>query len=192
MGILILGLVVFLGPHSVRLFAEPWRAAQLARLGEYRWKALYSIASAIGLVLIVWGYGIARRPPVLLWTPAVGARHVTGLLVALAFILIAAAYVPENRVKRVVGHPMYAGVALWAIGHLLANGTLNAVILFGAFLVWSAAGFFAWRRRDRMAGAQHPAGTTAGDLKTMVGGLIAWAVFAFLLHGWLIGVRPFA
>jgi uncharacterized membrane protein len=191
MGMLILGLVIFLGVHSVRLFAEPWRAAQFARLGEHRWKGLYSIVSVIGFVLIVWGYAVARRSAVLLWTPAIGARHLTALLIAIAFILIAAAYVPGNRIKRAVGHPMYAGVALWAIAHLLANGTVNAVILFGAFLVWAAAGFLIWRRRDRDAGVQYPAGTTAGDLKAIVGGLVVWAVFAFLLHGWLIGVRPF-
>jgi uncharacterized membrane protein len=192
MGMLILGLIVFLGPHSVRLFAEPWREAQFARLGEHRWKGLYSIVSVIGFVLIVWGYGVARHSPVLLWTPTIGARHLTALLVAVAFILIAAAYVPGNRIKRAVGHPMYAGVVLWALGHLLANGTLNAVILFGGFFVWGAAGFLVWRGRDRSAGVQYPAGTTAGDLKTVVGGLVAWAIFAFVLHAWLVGVRPFS
>lgn len=191
MAVLILGLIAFLGVHSLRLVAEPWRAAQFARLGEQRWKGLYSLVSLIGFVLIVWGYGIARRSPVLLWAPPVGARHLTALLVAIAFILIAAAYVPGNHIKRAVGHPMYAGVAIWAIGHLLANGTVNAVVLFGAFFVWAAAGFLIWRGRDSRARVAYPAGTTAGDLKAVVGGLVVWAVFAFLLHGWLIGVRPF-
>jgi uncharacterized membrane protein len=115
----------------------------------------------------------------------------TALLVAVAFILTAAAYVPVNRIKRAIGHPMYAGVAVWAIGHLFVNGTLDAVILFGAFFVWATAGFLVWRQRDRVAGVQYPAGTAAGDVRAVVGGLVAWAVFAFLLHGWLIGVRPF-
>jgi uncharacterized membrane protein len=191
MGMLVLGLIIFLGAHSVRLVAEPWRTAQFARLGERRWKGLYSIISVIGFVLIVWGYGIARRSAAPLWTPPVGAPHLTALLVAVAFILIAAAYVPANRIKRAIGHPMYAGVAVWAIGHLLVNGTVNAVILFCAFLVWAIAGFVVWRHRDRLVGVQYPAGTATGDLGAVVAGLVVWAVFAFLLHGWLIGVRPF-
>lgn len=191
MGMLIPGLIIFLGAHSVRLFAESWRTQQFTRLGEQRWKGLYSIVSLIGLGLIVWGYGIAKRSAVFLWIAPVGMRHLTALLVVVAFILIAAAYVPGNRIKRTVGHPMYAGVAIWAFGHLLANGTVNAVILFGAFFVWAVAGLLVWRRRDRAAGVVYPAGTTAGDLKAVIGGLVAWVVFAFLLHGWLIGVRPF-
>ncbi len=191
MGMLILGLIIFLGVHSVRLVADPWRTAQLARLGERRWKGVYSIISVIGFVLIVWGYGMARRSAVPLLTPPVGVHHLTALLVAVAFVLIAAAYVPANRIKRAIGHPMYAGVAVWAIGHLLANGTLNAVILFGAFFVWATAGFLVGRRRDRVTGVQYPAGTVAGDVGAIVGGLVAWALFAFLLHGWLIGVQPF-
>jgi uncharacterized membrane protein len=191
MGMLVLGLIIFLGAHSVRLVAEPWRTAQFARLGERRWKGLYSVISVIGFVLIVWGYGIARRSAAPLWTPPVGVPHLTALLVAVAFILIAAAYVPANRIKRAIGHPMYAGVAVWAIGHLLVNGTVNAVILFCAFLVWAIAGFVVWRHRDRLVGVQYPTGTATGDLGAVVAGLVVWAVFAFLLHGWLIGVRPF-
>ncbi len=190
MAVLVLGLIAFLGVHSLRLVAEPWRTAQFARLGEQRWKGLYSLVSLIGFALIIVGYGIARRSPITLWAPPAGARHLTALLVAIAFVLIAAAYVPGNRIKRVIGHPMYAGVAIWALGHLLANGTLDAVVLFGAFFVWAAAGFLIWRSRDRRAGVAYPAGSTAGDVRAVVGGLVGWAVFAFLLHGWLIGVKP--
>lgn len=190
MGVLILGLVIFLGVHSIRFVADAWRSAQIARFGERGWKGFYSLASLVGLVLIVWGYGLARREPTLLWMPPVGARHLTALLVLISFALIAAAYVPGNRIKRAVGHPMMAGVSVWAIGHLLANGTVNAVLLFGAFFVWASAGFLVWRRRDRMAGTQYPAGSVAGDARTVIAGLVAWALFAFLLHGWLIGVQP--
>lgn len=192
MGILVLGLFVFLGVHSLRLVAEPWRNARFAQLGEVRWKGLYSLVSAIGLVLIVVGYGMARRTPVWLWAPPPGVRHLTALIVAVAFILIAAAYVPGSRIKRMVGHPMYAGVAMWAIGHLLANGTAHAVIFFSAFFVWACAGLLVWRRRDRIADVQYPTGSTAGDVKTVVAGFVVWALFAFVLHGWLIGVRPLA
>lgn len=192
MGILILGLIVFLGVHSLRLVAAPWRNARFAQLGEARWKGLYSLVSVAGLVLIVVGYGMAGRAPVWLWAPPPGVRHLTALIVALGFVLIAAAYVPGSRIKRMVGHPMYAGVAIWAAGHLLANGTAHAVILFGAFFIWAGAGLLIWRHRDRVAQVQYPSGSTSGDLRTIVAGLVGWALFAFLLHGWLIGVQPFA
>jgi uncharacterized membrane protein len=190
MTVLILGLLFFLGAHSVRILADDWRTRQLARLGEGKWKGLYSVISAIGLILIVWGYGLARAQPVILWSPPVWARHVAALLTVVAFILLAAAYVPGNRIKAKLGHPMVAGVKVWAFAHLLANGTLAAVVLFGAFLVWAVADFASARRRDRRAGTVYPAGSLARDAVAVIVGLIAWAVFAFLLHGWLIGVRP--
>ncbi|TKC92475.1 NnrU family protein [Trinickia terrae] len=190
MGILVIGLLIFLGVHSIRIFADPWRSALIARLGERPWKGLYSIASIVGFVLIVWGYGIARREPVVVWAPPAGIQHLTILLVAIAFVLITAAYVPGNRIKRALGHPMAAGVALWAFGHLIANGTANAELLFAAFLVWSVASFLAGRRRDAVAGTTYPAGTVGRDVRVVVGGLVVWAVFGLFLHGWLIGVRP--
>lgn len=190
MGILIIGLVIFLGAHSIRIFADPWRSAQIARIGADRWKGLYSSVSALGLVLFIWGFGIARHHPILLWTPPAGMRHLTFLLVAIAFVLITAAYVPGNRIKQSLGHPMAAGVAFWALGHLLVSSTANGVLLFAAFLVWSIASFLSSRRRDRIAGTVYPAGTLVRDALTVVIGLIAWAVFGMLLHGWLIGVPP--
>lgn len=192
MAILILGLVIFIGIHSIRLVAPAWRDAQVARFGEHGWKGIYSVASLIGFVLLVWGYGIARRTPTILWMPPAGIRHLTALFVAVAFVLIVAAYIPGNRIKRTLGHPMMAGTAIWALGHLLANGTLNAVVLFGAFLAWGAAGLLVCRGRDRAAGVRYPAGTPSGDVKVVVIGLVAWAIFAFVLHRWLIGVSPFA
>jgi uncharacterized membrane protein len=187
---LILGLAIFLGAHSVRIVADKWRAAQLARLGEGAWKGLFSAASAVGLVLIIWGYHSAQAQPIVLWSPPQWLRLVGALLTIPAFVLLAAAYVPGTRIKAAVGHPMVAGVKLWAFAHLLANGTLAAVVLFGAFLVWAIADFRSARRRDRAAGTRYPAGTIAGDALALVAGLVAWAIFAFLLHGWLIGVRP--
>jgi uncharacterized membrane protein len=190
MTVLILGLLTFLGVHSVRIFGDRWRAAQIARLGENRWKGLYALVSAVGLVLIVWGYGMARGQPVVVWTPPVWMRHVTALLNVPAFVLLAAAYVPANHIKAKVGHPMVAGVKVWAFAHLVANGTLAAMMLFGAFFVWAVANFASLRRRDRAAGTRYAAGTLMRDTVTVVVGLLAWALFAFLLHGWLIGVRP--
>ncbi|MCA8374512.1 NnrU family protein [Burkholderia multivorans] len=189
--VLIAGLAIFLGVHSIRIVAEGWRAAMIARFGANGWRARFSIVSIVGFVLIVRGYGLARENAALLWVSPVGVRHLTGMLTAIAFVLLAAAYVPRNRIKTLVGHPMAAGVMVWAIAHLLANGTLHAVVLFGAFFVWSLADFVVLRARDRRDGVRYPAGGLAGDVGTVVARLVAWAVFASFLHGWLIGVRPF-
>jgi uncharacterized membrane protein len=192
MAILIIGLVIFLGVHSVRIVADRWRQAQIARLGEKSWKLGYSVLSAAGLALIIWGYGVAREAPVILWNPPTGMRHVAGLLTLVAFIFLAAAYVPRNHIKARFHHPMVLGVKGWALGHLLANGTVADLLLFGSFLVWAVLSFIAARRRDRLAGTAYPAGTGRGTLIAIVAGTVAWAVFAFWLHGLLIGVRPFA
>ncbi|KFG95310.1 NnrU [Burkholderia paludis] len=191
MFVLILGLAIFLGVHSIRIVADGWRSATIGRIGEKGWKGAYSVASIAGFVLIVWGYGVAREGATLLWVSPVGVRHLTGMLTAIAFVLIAASYVPGNRIRMLVGHPMVAGVMVWAIAHLLANATLHAVVLFGAFFVWSLVDFVVWRARDRREGVRYPAGRLSGDAVAIVAGLVAWAVFARFLHGWLIGVRPF-
>ena len=191
MTLLILGLVIFLGAHSTRIFAEGWRGAQLTRLGEKGWKGLYSVVSLVGFVLLVWGYGVARQEPVPLWTPSIGMRHLASLLTLVSFIFLAAAYVPRNAIKARLGHPMTLGVKVWALSHLLANHTLADVLLFGGFLVWAVLCFRAARARDRAAGTVYPAGTAAGTAITVAVGLGAWMVFAMWLHGPLIGVRPF-
>jgi uncharacterized membrane protein len=190
MTILVLGLIIFLGVHSVRMVANDWRSAQIARIGEGPWKGLYSLASALGLVLIVWGFGAARSNPAILWSPPDWTKQLTIVLTLVAFVLIAAAYVPGTRIKAWLGHPMVAGVKVWALAHLIANGTLAGVILFGSILVWAIVNFAVSRRRDRAAGVTYPPGTLAGDAIATFVGVIAWVIFAFFLHGWLIGVRP--
>ena len=191
MAALLLGLLVFLGVHSVRIFADGWRSAQIARAGTGAWKAIYSIVSLAGFAMIVWGYGQTRLAPVDLWFPPAWSRHAAALLTLPAFVLLAAAYVPGTRIKAAVGHPMVAGVKLWAFAHLLSNGRLGDVVLFGAFLAWAIADFIASRRRDRAAGTRYPAGPVSRDVLAVAIGVVAWAAFAFALHGWLIGVRPF-
>lgn len=187
----VLGLILFLGVHSTRIVAEGWRTGMLARLGEKRWKGLYTLVSLVGFVLLCWGYGQARLQPVVLWVPPVATRHVAALLMLVAFVMLVATYVPRNGIKARLRHPMVLSVKVWALAHLLANGNLADVVLFGAFLVWSVLCFRAARQRDRAGAITYPPGTSAGTTITVVVGLVAWLVFAFWLHGLLIGVRPF-
>jgi uncharacterized membrane protein len=191
MTILILGLILFLGVHSVRIVGEDWRTAMRARLGEGTWKGMYSVVSLIGFALVVWGVGLARQQPVLLWQPPVFMRHIAGLLVLIAFILLAATYVPGNGIKARLHHPMILGVKIWALAHLVSNGALHDVMLFGSFLLWAVLDFRSARRRDAVAGTVYPPGTAGRSIVAVLAGLVAWVAFAFWLHGWLIGVRPF-
>jgi uncharacterized membrane protein len=188
---LILGLILFLGVHSVRVVADDWRTTQIARFGEGPWKGLYSLASLAGFVLIIWGYGEARHDPVALWNPPLWTHYLAAPLTLLTFVLVTAAYVPGTRIKAWLGSPMVLGVKVWAFAHLIANGTLAAAVLFGSFLVWAVVVFASERRRDRATGVVYPKGSLARDAVAVVIGVVAWVLFAFWLHGWLIGVRPF-
>jgi uncharacterized membrane protein len=191
MSFLVLGLVVFLGAHSVRILADDWRSAQVARLGEMRWKGVYSLISIAGFMLIIWGHGIARVGSPILWNAPLWTRHLAALLTLPAFILLVAAYIPGSHIKAKVGHPMVAGVKLWALAHLLVNGNLCDATLFGAFLVWAVAAFVSARRRDRAAGRTYPVRGWSRDAMAMVIGLIGWLLFALYGHVRLIGVAPF-
>ena len=188
---LIFGLILFLGVHSVRIVADGWRTHMLERSGEMAYKSVYSLLSLLGFALIVWGFGLAREKPVMLWIPPVGMRHAASLLTLVAFVLLAAAYVPRNAIKARLHHPMVLGVKAWALAHLLATGSVAHVLLFGSFLAWGVLDFIAARRRDRINGTVYPASTSTGTVTTVLVGLGAWGAFAFLLHGLLIGIRPF-
>lgn len=189
MAVLILGLVLFLGIHSVRIVAEDFRTTQIARMGAKPWKLAYTAVSLVGLVLLVWGYGLARQQPVVLWPqPPVWTRHLAALLTLIAFILLAAAEVPGNAIKARLQHPMILGVKVWAFAHLLANNTLADLLLFGGFLAWAVFDFRSARRRGPIPPVAVSAGRT---VVTVLAGVVAWAAFAFWLHGVLIGVRPF-
>lgn len=190
--VMIAGLVVFLGLHSLRLFADGWRTRQIARMGKLPWRGAYSLVSLVGFGLIVWGFGMARQAPEMVWFPPTFMRHIAALLVLFAFILITAAYVPGNGIKARVGHPMLAGVKIWALAHLLANGSLHDIILFAAFLIWAIVLFAVSRRRDRAAGVSYPNLGARRTAATVVIGALAWAFFAHFAHQWLIGVNPFA
>ena len=189
--LLVLGLALFLGVHSTRIVADGWRTDMVRRLGETPWKALYSVVSILGFALIVWGYGLARQSPVVLWAqPPVAMRHIAALLTLAAFVLVVAAYVPRNQLKARLRHPMILGVKVWALAHLLANNTLADLLLFGSFLLWAVLDFRAARKRDRSLATMPPAGTLPRTMVTVVIGAVAWAVFAFWLHGRWIGVAP--
>ena len=191
MTVLILGLVLFLGAHSVRIFADGWRTRTVARVGAGTWKGLYTVVSIAGFALIVWGFAQAKQQPVVLWQPPVAMKHLNSLFTLLAFVFLAAAYVPRNQIRARLHHPMVLGVKLWAFGHLLATGKLADVVLFGAFLLWAILDFRAARQRDRAQGTTYPPGALAGTLAAVVVGVVAWAVFAFWLHAAWIGVAPF-
>ncbi|MYM82673.1 protein NrnU [Duganella sp. FT50W] len=191
MTILILGLIIFLGLHSIRVVAEDWRNATRARVGLNTWRAMYSVISITGLLLIIWGYGVAREAPIVIWTPPPATRHIAALLAVIAFIFMAATYIPRNGIKAKLHHPMTIGVKTWALAHLIANGTLHDILLFGGFLVWAILLFRASRQRDAALGVRYPAGSGAATALTIVAGVIGAGVFAMWLHLPLIGVRPF-
>ena len=215
MTMLVLGLVLFLGVHSTRVFAEGWRTATIARIGEKPWKGLYTLLSLAGFALLVWGYGQSRQQ-MPLWMPPVWTKHVTALLMLPVFPLFIATYIPRNFLKARLKHPQVLSVKLWALAHLVSNGNAADVVLFGSFLVWAVLDFRAARGRDRAAAAvkagdpfirakaasPHPGPPPAGEgarqgevmatVMTIVLGLVLYIVFALWLHGPLIGVRPFA
>ena len=190
MALLIIGLVLFLGAHSTRMLAESARSNLIARIGDNGWKGLITVISIAGFVLIVMGYGQARTYGLPLWTPPLWAYYLTIPLTLIAFVLVTAAYVPGNAIKAKVGHPMVAGVKTWAFAHLLANGNLADVLLFGSFLIWAVASFVYSRKRDRANGTTYPAGTAARSGLTLAIGTVAWVVFMMVLHVRWIGVSP--
>lgn len=191
MTLLILGLIIFLGVHSIRLVAPSWRELQMQRRGVLAWKGFYTLVSLLGLVLIVYGYGQARMESVLLWALPAWTRHLAALLMLLSFICVAAAYIPGNVIKARIGHPMLIGVKTWAFAHLLSNGTLADLVLFGSFLLWSILQFRASRRRDKLNGTVYAHLSITRDVLVLVLGVAGTGVFALFLHQMLIGVRPF-
>ena len=191
--VFIVGLVLFLGIHSVSIVAPRWRAATAARLGEMPWKGLYSLAAGVGLAVLIVGYGMARREPVVLYTPPAALRHLALLVMLPVFPLFFAAYFP-GRIRSAARHPMLLAVKLWATAHLLANGTLVDVLLFGAFLAWAVADRISVKRRSVAEAHDAPAAPARpyNDVIAIVGGLAVYVVLVFWGHRWLIGVSPLA
>ncbi len=189
--VLVVGLMIFLGVHSVSIVAPGWRAATIARLGERPWKGVYSIASAIGLALIVVGFGMARRDPVVLYAPPAALRHLALVVMLPVFPLLFAAYLP-GRIRAAAKHPFLLAVKIWAFAHLLANGTLADVLLFGSFLAWAVADRISVKRRPAAQTHEVPAAPLrpANDAIALVGGIVVYVVFILWAHRWIIGVSP--
>ena len=187
---LIIGLILFLGAHSIRMVADAWRTQAIASWGEKPFKGVYTLIALVGFYAMVTGYAEARLQTVALWTPPIATRHISVLLMLLASVLMAAAYVPRNHLKLRMGHPMVLSVKVWALAHLLANGNLADVVLFGSFLLWSVFNFKAARARDRAAAPVQTNAKTSATLLTLLIGVAMWALFVFYLHAQLVGVSP--
>jgi len=198
MALLILGLVLFLGAHSTRIFAENWRQTVLERLGDKAYKGVYTLVSLVGFGLLIYGFDQVRWESPALWTPPLWVKHVAALLMLLSLVLLACAHAPRNAIKAKLHHPMVLSVKVWALAHLLANPRVADLVLFGAFLLWSVLNFRAARKRDRLAAA---AGEAAGTLVVpevsmaatwrAVGiGVVVWSILLSHGHVWLFGVSP--
>ncbi|MBI4920242.1 MAG: NnrU family protein [Devosia nanyangense] len=188
MFVLIAGLVLFFGPHAVRMLAPNFREAQVAA-NEGRWKGLYSLISLVGFGLLVWGYILYRPGAPQLYAPPGWAHGVTFVLVWLGLISLPAAYQPAGRIKATLQHPFLVGVILWSLGHLISNGDAAGVLVFGAFLVYSVRNLIAQLRREQPKPAF--AGYR-GDIVSIAAGTVLYAALLFWLHGWLFGVNPLA
>jgi uncharacterized membrane protein len=187
MAVLIIGLAVFLGVHSIALAAPGLRGRAIARLGEGAWKGLYSLLAAAGFALILYGFHLARESPVVLYSPPGWTRHVTFLLMLPVFPLLIAAYLP-GRIKTAMKHPMLAAVKFWALAHLISNGMLADVLLFGGFLAWAVIDRISLKRRAQTVPAA-PAGRF-NDLIAVVAGLALYILFIGWAHLRLFGVSP--
>jgi uncharacterized membrane protein len=188
MTVLIIGLAVFLGIHSISIATPGLRARAVASMGPNAWRGVYSLISAAGFGLILYGYHLARQAPVVLYVPPAWMRHVTFLLMLPVFPLLLAAYLP-GRIRTTMKHPMLASVKFWAVAHLLSNGLLSDVILFGAFLVWAIFDRISLKQRPPQAIRTAPPGRF-NDLIAVIGGLALYAFFIMWAHARLFGVSP--
>jgi len=204
---LILGLILFLGAHSVRIWADGWRNQTIEAYGEKAFKGVYALVSIMGFYLLVVGYGEARLQTVALWNPPIFTKHISMLLMLLSSILLMATYIPRNHFKMRLGHPMVLSVKVWALSHLLANGNLADLVLFGSFLIWAVLNFRSARARDRalllnLNDAEDPAAEPLTESEstnqpkllstiiTLVGGMAIWVLITFVLHAKIVGVSP--
>jgi uncharacterized membrane protein len=183
---LLIGLALFLGVHSISIVNVAWRDDVVTRIGKRSWQALYSVVVLAGLILIIYGYGLARQAPVLLYVPPLWLRNLTLLLMLPVFILLLAPYLP-GRIKMIVPHPMLLATKLWALAHLFANGTLADVVLFGSLILWAGMDRVSMKRRDSRPVPGLPA-SGWNDLLVFLLASVLYVAFIGGVHSWLIGV----
>ena len=188
MSILIVGLLMFFAVHSISIVNVAWHDRVVARIGIFSWQAIYALISIIGLILIIQGYQVARQSPVILYLPPVWLQHLALFLLTFVFPLLLATYIP-GRIQTVTKHPMLAATKIWAFAHLLANGSLADVVLFGSFLAWAVVDRISLKRRNNASIPMLPS-SQANDFIIIVVGLVLFLVFFFWLHEWLIGISP--
>ena len=190
MALLVFGLIVFLGLHSIRIFAESGRRRTIARMGEGPWKGLYALLSLAGLLMVIWGFGQARWVAPILWAPPVWTRHIAVLLMLFSMILLGGYFFKSSRIAVAVHHPMLWAVVVWSVAHLLANGSAADVVLFGAFLAWALIDLQSCYARDRATAIAYPAPNRGATIGAVVVGVVLWLVLIGGLHLWLFGVAP--
>ena len=191
LAILVLGLVVFMAPHVFSTFRGA-RSGVVARLGEGAYKGIYSLVSLIGLILIGYGYARYRSTGWIdVWYPKSWTRHVTVALVWPSIICFYAAYSP-GRIKTALKHPMLVGIKLWALAHLISNGDLGSIVLFGAFLAYAVFDRISLKRRTDPGAPPIPVGGMKNDIIAIVGGTVIYLLLGFLFHPYVIGVSVFA
>ena len=205
--LLLCGLFLFIATHSVRIFAEPLRTSLVARMGEWPYKGVLAVFSLLGFWLLLTGYAQARLETWVIWTPPAFLRHIMWLMMLFALVLLVAAYVPRNHLKKRLKHPMVLSVKVWALAHLLVNGQMHQMVLFGAFLVWAVLSFRAARKRDALANAlqsqgeatdatqvhnesEAPPAQWLSTLLCLVIGGAAWAALLWRFHAEWFGVSP--
>ena len=189
MSLLIVGLVLFLGVHSIAIVSPGLRGRAVQGMGEGAWKGLYALVSAAGFVLICYGFGLARQTPAILYSPPLWLRHVALLVMLPVFPLLIAAYLP-GRIKTAAKHPMLAAVKFWALAHLLANGSLADVLLFGGFLLWAVMDRISLKRRPVQAVLRTAPPGPWNDAIAVVLGLGIYALLIGWAHVRLFGVSP--
>jgi uncharacterized membrane protein len=190
LAVLVLGLIVFIGSHALSM-ARDARATLIAHLGEVPYKIVYSLVAVLGIALIAWGYGQYRATGwIQVWSPPAFMRHVTVALMWPSIVCIAAAYSP-GQIKKTLKHPMLVGVKLWAFAHLLANGDLGSIVLFGAVLAWAVVDRISLKRRTDPGAPPIPIGGWKNDVVAVIAGTLVYLALGFVFHPLVIGVPAF-
>lgn len=187
MAVLIVGLVIFLGVHSLRAIAPAWRDAAIRKLGEGAYKGIYALMALFGLALVVWGFSTASGQGGFLYVPPAGLRHLTEALMLPALVLAVASALPPGHVRRVVRHPLLIATILWSLAHLVVNGEVAAVVLFGGFLAWAVLDLLAQSRRPATV---LPRPAVLYDAIAVVAGAALYGALVWRLHLWAFGVSP--